>query len=232
MNNFALLKSEARELIKSDVRNIIVATAAVLLGVYLVSVLYSELMGLNAWAQRYYENLQAGISEIPELPTAGPINTIISVLLLLASTGLNAGYTGWCLRRARGEEVSVRDIFPELPLLLKAVAVAVISGLFVYVGLILFIVPGIMLLYRYRFALYVLYDNPELSIFDCLRESGKLTEGRKMELFRLDLSFLGWYLAAELMSLLLVPALDLWVRPYTEITRARYYLELTTASEE
>ena len=56
---------------------------------------------------------------------------------------------------------------------------------------------------------------------DCIRESKRLTKGRKAELFQLDLSFLGWLL------LCLIPvvgwALYVWVCPYRELCQLRYF---------
>ena len=91
---------------------------------------------------------------------------------------------------------------------------------FIYLWTLLLIVPGIIAAYRYRQALYLLIENPELSPLDCLRFSSQMMVGHKWELFVLDLSFLGWYL------LCLLPGAIVWVEPYTRITYTNYYLAL------
>lgn len=49
--------------------------------------------------------------------------------------------------------------------------------------------------YRYRMAYYLLIDNPRMGAMAAMRESRFLMQGRKVQLFRLDLSF-WWYYAA------------------------------------
>jgi hypothetical protein len=44
-----------------------------------------------------------------------------------------------------------------------------------------------------------------------------MMQGRKGELFILDLSFFGWYLLAA------IPLVSIWVTPYTQLTYAYYY---------
>ena len=60
---------------------------------------------------------------------------------------------------------------------------------------------GIIAAYRYRFALYNLYENPDMDIMEALNLSKRQTQGYKMELFKLDLSYMGWILLSILPSL-------------------------------
>ncbi|MBO6040395.1 MAG: DUF975 family protein, partial [Oscillospiraceae bacterium] len=75
--------------------------------------------------------------------------------------------------------------------------------------------------YRYSMANYILVNRPELGIMECIRESKRMTQGRKAELFMLDLSFLGWWL------LCLIPVLgwilQIWVSPYRSLSVLQYY---------
>ena len=63
-------------------------------------------------------------------------------------------------------------------------------------------IPGIIAAYRYRFALYNLCENPEISIMEALDMSKRQTLGYKGQLFMLDLSYLGWALLAGVPSLI------------------------------
>ena len=74
-------------------------------------------------------------------------------------------------------------------------------------------------------AFYLLLDHPEMGVMDCIRESKRLMNGRKGELFVLDLSFFGWLLltAIPLVGL----AVSIYVTPYIETTRAGFYLAVT-----
>ncbi|MCI2057853.1 MAG: DUF975 family protein [Oscillibacter sp.] len=59
-------------------------------------------------------------------------------------------------------------------------------------------VPGILALYRYRFAVLNLCENPALPPLAAIRMSKLQTQGYKGQLFLLDLSYFGW---AALLSL-------------------------------
>jgi uncharacterized membrane protein len=53
----------------------------------------------------------------------------------------------------------------------------------------LLIVPGIVAAYRYSQAWFLKCDNPDWSAGRCLKESAAMMDGRKMALFRLDMSY-------------------------------------------
>jgi uncharacterized membrane protein len=76
--------------------------------------------------------------------------------------------------------------------------------------LLLLIIPGIIKSYSYCMAAYISINNEKLTAEECINLSMKLTNGYKMKLFLLDLSFFGWYL----LSLLTLGIGLLWVVPY------------------
>jgi uncharacterized membrane protein len=57
----------------------------------------------------------------------------------------------------------------------------------------LFIVPGIVAAYRYSQVWNLKADNPEWSASKCIDESSRIMKGLKMQRFRLDISFLFWW---------------------------------------
>lgn len=94
--------------------------------------------------------------------------------------------------------------------------------LYTFLWSLLFIIPGIVKSYSYAMTPYILLDRPELSATDAIKESEKMMNGHKMELFILDLSFIGWIL----LSMLTCGILVLYVEPYMMATKSAFYLEL------
>ncbi len=94
--------------------------------------------------------------------------------------------------------------------------------LYTFLWSLLFIIPGIVKSYSYAMTSYILLDRPELSATDAIKESEKMMNGHKMDLFILDLSFIGWIL----LSCLTCGILVLYVEPYMMATRSAFYLEL------
>lgn len=73
---------------------------------------------------------------------------------------------------------------------------------------------------QYFFAFHACADNPDLGAMDCIRESSRLTAGRKGGLFVMELSFLGW----RLLDALFFP--QIYTIPYRYLTYAAVYRQL------
>lgn len=79
-----------------------------------------------------------------------------------------------------------------------------IGGLLVIAGVIAACVMGIMAAFRYVLAVYVMADDPSTRIRECIRRSKDAMKNRKMELFSLELSFIGWRFLLSLAQELLI----------------------------
>lgn len=94
----------------------------------------------------------------------------------------------------------------------------------VYVGLwtLLLIVPGIVKTYSYAMTPYILQDDPDCKYDAAICRSMELMHGHKMDLFLLDLSFIGWVI----LCLLTLGIGFLFFTPYWHTARAKFYEEL------
>ena len=81
------------------------------------------------------------------------------------------------------------------------------------------IVAGMIVRLRYRLAPYFLLDDPSCTAREAIRRSKRAMKGWKMELFILDLSFIGW----ELLVSFTMGILAVWVLPYQNATEANFY---------
>ena len=97
--------------------------------------------------------------------------------------------------------------------------IGLMTSLFTFLWSLLFIIPGIIAGYRYRFALYNLCENPEMGVMEALNMSKAQTRGHKWELFVLDLSFLGWIILCGLT----LGILSIWIMPYIQQTDIGYF---------
>ena len=101
----------------------------------------------------------------------------------------------------------------------KIILLNLVTGLFVFLWSLLLVIPGIIAIYRYRFALYNLCENPELGVMDALRLSKQQTMGFKLDLFVLDVTFIGWGLLCGLT----LGILSIWIQPYIQQTDLAYF---------
>ena len=121
---------------------------------------------------------------------SGPAGIFVYVLTMLISLVLEAGRVEYCAAAHRGERAEYADLFCGFSYAIRFITVMMLQAVLVGLGFSLFLIPGILLLYRYRFALYILCEDPSLSATEILRRSGEELKGFKGELFLLDLSFL------------------------------------------
>ncbi len=95
-------------------------------------------------------------------------------------------------------------------------------GVYLILWTLLLIIPGIVKMYAYRLVPYILADNPHIGNKRAIELSNQMTMGEKLEIFILDLSFIGWYLLGALAFGIGV----LFVQPYYDATNAELYFEL------
>jgi uncharacterized membrane protein len=122
------------------------------------------------------------------------LGNLLSLLILLIAGPLALGFAICCLRLRRGQPCGIGTLFSGFERFWRAVGLIFLQYLFIALWSMLLIVPGIIALYRYRFAFFILADNPDIGPLEAIRASKFLTGGNKGKMFLLDLSFIGWYL--------------------------------------
>ena len=130
------------------------------------------------------------VSMIPQ--EEGLLTTFIAVLTTLVRLILSAGFVLYCMAVRRGERAEFLTLFDGFAFVGKIIALNIMIFAFVFLWSMLFVIPGIIASYRYRFALFNLYENPEISVMEALALSTRQTFGYKFQLFTLDLSYFGW----------------------------------------
>lgn len=188
-------------------------------------------MVLGAGGSVYGASGSIGSTKV-ELPAGEPLSkAAVIALIVVAVIGLwkffmgsyvNMGLAGMYKRTMEGETPRAGMFFPA-GLYWKSLGLSFMSGLFVFLWLLLLIVPGIIASYRYSMAQYLLYTHPEMGVMEALRESKRCMTGRKGRLFCLNISFIGWRLLSVLPSYLLVMASGFaWMINVNRIGAAAY----------
>ena len=132
----------------------------------------------------------------------GMLATFVSILITLLALVLEAGFVLYCMAVRQGERAEFLALFDGFSFAGKVIGLSIVKYFFIFLWSLLFTIPGIIAAYQYRFALYNLCENPEISIMEALDMSKRQTLGYKGQLFMLDLSYLGWALLAGVPSLI------------------------------
>lgn len=127
-----------------------------------------------------------------------PFYAFLLVLTFLLTITLDAGFILYCMAIRRGERAEYLTLFDGFAFAGKIILLTLLELIFIGLWSMLFVIPGLVACYRYRFALYNLLENPQISVTDAISMSKLQTRGLKGQLFALDLSYLGWALLSFL----------------------------------
>ena len=235
------LKAAARETIRQTRPHAVWVTLAVTAALLIVQGLSLSLNGDLEAYRATYESILAGKPEF--VMPSGAVSLpgwLLTVALDVMGMVLSVGYSLYILRLSRHKNPSFGDVFDAFGVFLRAVWISILRSVvislwsFVYaVPAALFaatmdpvvaaviclplLIPMFMAAYSYRLAVFIMLDEPAYSCGQCMALSRMAMNGRKWELFRLDLSFLGWILLS------IVPFVGLYVEPYMGVTAAGWY---------
>ena len=152
-----------------------------------------------------------------------PFMVITTLITWLISPVLTLGFNHTLIKTLRREEIAVTTVLARLPLFFKAIGMNLmiflrlvlwmlpgmalsmfgavvtllepsIGGLLMLAAMAVMFVLMIRAMYSYRLATYIMADVPEMGINASIRRSKEVMKGRRMELFGLEFSFLGWRL--------------------------------------
>ncbi|TVY07459.1 DUF975 family protein [Paenibacillus cremeus] len=153
---------------------------------------------------------------LSKLPRVG------SLISFVITGPLTLGAAYFYLRLVRQQATNVADIFEGFSRFAQAFLLHLLSSIFVFLWMLLLIVPGIIAGIRYSMAFYILNDNPGLTAMEAIDRSKELMDGHKLQYFKLALSFLGW----GLLSVVTLGIGLIWLIPYFAATNASFYENL------
>lgn len=147
------------------------------------------------------------------IPVAGTI---------LVSLPVMYGYAIVMLNVFRGDEVNIGGLFDGFSDFGRIVGTKLLQAIYTFLWMLLLIIPGIVKSYSYAMTDYILKDYPELSNNAAIEKSMAMMDGRKMKLFLLDLSFIGW----AILCLFTLGIGLFFLQPYVQAAHAAFYEDL------
>ena len=136
---------------------------------------------------------------------------ILSLYGLVVTGPFTYGISVIMLRVSRGQSASVMNIFDGFTKVFKTLGLLLYITLFVCLWSLLFIIPGLIAAVRYSMAFYVMIDNPDYSIKQCVDESKNLMRGNVWKFIVLQFSFIGWILLTAAASGLILSVIVLFM---------------------
>lgn len=222
----SILRARARERLQGEwALSIAVALMAVLLGGHLTgSSFFPELRTqipvhssrMEEWSQWLRWDIR-----FADLTLSFP-SGILSLAAFVVGGTLQLGYAGFLLKQHDGREKEFGDLFSQFDRFGTGFAQKFLRELYTGLWALLFLIPGIVKSISYSMTPFILAENPELTASQAIEASQELMDGHKMDLFLLDLSFLGW----DLLAALTLNLGYLLLNPYRNAAHAAFYRQL------
>lgn len=148
---------------------------------------------------------------------------IISLVKYVVGAAVELGVCAYFSKAALGMEADLKDEFAYFKYFGKALGLRVVTDVFIFLWSLLLFIPGIIAMYRYSMAPYIMAEHPEMGIREALDASKQMMDGNKWSLFCLQISFIGW----SLLSALTLGIGDLFLTPYMQMSTAHFYMNLS-----
>ena len=174
-----------------------------------------------------FASVEASPALLGFLSTVLGIVAIFSLISLVVGGAVSMGYAKYNLSLVDGQPACVKDLTSQMNRLGEGFVMRLLSGIFILLWSLLFIIPGIIASFSYAMAPYILYENPGMRPKEAIKASKELMHGNKWRLFCLELSFIGW----GLLSALTLGIGILFLRPYIEAAGAAFYKDIKSASQ-
>lgn len=195
------LRQLGRNALRGKWTNAILAIILYILCLQIPTIIFNQLFGYtpgNLVGSDQFSN-DANMEMFSQMNNQMPQQSLLAaVYLMLVSGAFQLGATMYFLASFRGHLVEVKDIFLGFERFGKALGLFLYQFLWIFLWSLLFVIPGIIAAIRYSQAFFILADDPEKSIVDCMDESKEMMKGNKATYFLLCLSFIGWFILAIL----------------------------------
>lgn len=160
-----------------------------------------------------YMIVTAALQAIPYL---GPIASLV------ISGPFALGLIIFSKNVANDSDARLEQIFDGFKNFGTALATYLLSAVATVLGLLLFIIPGIIISLGLALSMYIISDDQEIGAYDALKKSWDMMNGYKMKFLGLGLMFFGLIL----LSMLTLGIALLWLMPFMQVTLVKFYQDV------
>lgn len=187
---------QIKMLISKHIRNLYPQYILGILLIYIVSEWIPNFLGIIF--PKSYLNTLAGMSSefaaqlahAREMQSVQDIPLVVMGWTILLSGVFILGRCLYLLFFLRNRKAEYATMFDGFRFYFKALALYIVRSIIIFAFALCFVFPGVMIFYSYRQAFYIMADDPTKGVMQCLRESKDMMNDNRMNLFRVDLSYL------------------------------------------
>ena len=155
------------------------------------------------------------------LLSVSPQSILLNILATCLSAYLQVGIALYCIEIYKGNEVSYTTIFSRFDGF-KPILIMLLLVIAIFLGFILFIIPGIILALMYSQVFFILADDPDVGVIEAFNKSNKMMKNKKGQLFMLNLEAIFYFI----LGVFTLFIWWVWLIPRYSIAYAGFYEEL------
>lgn len=156
------------------------------------------------------------------LQSGGGVPYLGPIIGLIIAGPLQLGAAIFFLTFVRGGQPEFEMLFRGFKNFGNALGLHILMGIFVFLWMLLLIIPGIIAALSYSQAFYLMAQDSRLGPLDAIRASKEMMVGHKARLFVLGLRFIGW----ALLCILTLGIGFFWLSPYMQVSYATFHDDL------
>lgn len=151
------------------------------------------------------------------------ISAIIGLILnIFVTSPMTVGLCNYFIKNTNSKP-AFKDVFSGFKVKYgRNIGTLLLVGIKIVLWTILFIIPGIIKTYEYAMVPYILADDENISGKDAFKKSKEMMMGNKWRLFKLEFSFIGWFV----LCVLTCGIGTLFLLPYVNAASAEFYAEI------
>lgn len=210
---------KAREALAGNwVTSVLVALVAAILGGLVAGTGFSLNLDLDESTLR---RLPEGLLKFLAVITSAGV--VLSVIRFILGGVVKLGHCRYLLKQQDWQKPSFGDMFAEMNRFGDGFVLNLLTGLYISLWSLLFVIPGIVAGYRYAMASFILQENPGMTASEAISASKRMMDGHKWQLFCLDFSFFGW----NILCIFTLGIGYLFLNPYMSAAHAAFYRDLS-----
>ncbi len=132
-----------------------------------------------------------------KMPIGDPATSIFVIIGLLLSTLVTLASAKISLDAANNKKLSLDSLKGTTTHYLSFLVLSILISLIVMAGLVLLVVPGVIWAIQFSMAPYLVIDK-QMNPIDAMKESSRITKGKKWQLFLFGLTLIGMNLLGAL----------------------------------
>ncbi len=153
-------------------------------------------------------------------------SSLLSIINFLFAGPAYFGLVAFYMNLKRKGQAEVGDILKGMDRFGRNFLTELLMTIFIALWTLLLIIPGIIAYYSYSMTWFILNDNPELTSSQAIARSKELMRGKKMALFQLQVSFIGWAILAYVGAIVTLGLSMVPLQAYYNAAKLSFYEDL------